>query len=95
MSKEDLHIRVENDFTYHKPVAGDGWALRYDQVSKLTKMVAHDLIELCPEGRDLSLALTHLEDVRMRANKAIACYLPPPPPSVGGSEAPKPSTSQY
>lgn len=28
---------------------------------------------ICPDGRNLSLALTALEDVRMRANAAIAC----------------------
>ncbi len=42
------------------------------QVSEVTFALATKLCELCPPGRNLALALTALEDVRMRANAAIA-----------------------
>ena len=45
-----------------------------EDVSVITELViglgAH-IEALCPEGRNKSLALTHLEDVLTRANKAI------------------------
>jgi hypothetical protein len=59
-SIEDL----KNRFYYHRP----------DQVANdLTFELAVKLTNLLPEGRNLSLVLTHLEDARMRANAAIAC----------------------
>jgi hypothetical protein len=36
------------------------------------------LCQLCYPGRQLSLALTALEEVRMRANASIACDDPRP-----------------
>lgn len=62
---------LENRFLYHKP-AGDAVA-KHAQVSELTLELAKRLRDICPDGRNLSLAMTHLEDVRMRANAAIAC----------------------
>lgn len=50
----------------------------HEAVSELTFDLAVKLIEICPEGRNLALALTALEDVRMRANAAIAVDDPRP-----------------
>ena len=66
---------LENRFIYHpgNPERNH----KHGQVSMLTLQLAKELRDLCPEGRNLSLALTHLEDVRMRANAALACDSPP------------------
>lgn len=62
---------LDNRFRYHKPDPDQ--IQRHASVTELTLQLAKELRDLCPEGRNLSLALTHLEDVRMRANAAIAC----------------------
>lgn len=51
---------------------------RHEKVSELTYELACMLCSFCPPGRNLSLALTALEDVRMRANAAIAVDDPRP-----------------
>lgn len=38
--------------------------------------LAHVVNELCPDGRDKSLAITHLEDALMRSIRAIAVEQP-------------------
>lgn len=66
---------LRNRFFYHPPrdqAAIDAHA----QVSDLTFALACRLTRLCPNGRNLSIALTALEEVRMRANAAIACDTP-------------------
>ena len=65
---------LENRFYYHKATPEKTELHR--QVSTITCELAKVLRDLCPEGRNLALALTHLEDVRMRANAAIACDTP-------------------
>ena len=44
---------------------------RFQIINDATRDLAKLLMELTPEGRSQSIALTHLEDVRMRANAAI------------------------
>lgn len=62
---------LDNRFRYHK---GDAErAKKHDRVTEATLALAKELRDLCPDGRNLALALTHLEDVRMRANAALAC----------------------
>lgn len=58
-------------FFYHPP--RDQQAVRnHEAVSLLMFELAKELCAICPPGRNLSLALTALEEVRMRANAAIA-----------------------
>lgn len=45
---------------------------RFTQINDRTRDLAELLMVLCPPSRNLSLALTALEDVRMRANASIA-----------------------
>lgn len=72
-SREELRRR----FFFHPP--RDAEAIKnHESVSELTFALALDLCMLCPPGRNLSLALTALEDVRMRANAAIAVDDPRP-----------------
>lgn len=68
--KPETLQRIENNFTYHPP-SGDQ-AERYIVIRDEAKAYALLLVELCPESRELSLALTHLEEVAMWANAAIA-----------------------
>lgn len=62
---------LDNRFRYHAPTPEKIKA--HAQVTELTLALAKTLRDLLPEGRNLALTLTHLEDVRMRANMAIAC----------------------
>ena len=57
-------------FTYHPPT-GDQ-ATRYEHIRDTGLGVAILINELCPESREKSLAITHLEEVVMWANAAIA-----------------------
>lgn len=66
----DLRARIEKDFGYHPPK--ESQPERYRAINDACARVAYILAGMCPPGRDLSLALTKLEEVRMRANKAIA-----------------------
>lgn len=62
---------LDNRFRYHRPTEE---AIKLHAiVTEETLALAKKLRDICPDGRNLSLALTHLEDVRMRANAAIAC----------------------
>jgi hypothetical protein len=61
---------LRNRFTYYSPK--DGQPARYQQI----RDAAHDLATLlnqqCPDSREKSLAITHLEDAVMWANASIA-----------------------
>lgn len=63
--------QLSNRFFYHPPKDAEQ-VNKHTAVSTSTYELACSLAALCPEGRQLSLALTALEDVRMRANAAIA-----------------------
>lgn len=66
---------LENRFLYHSgpPSRNE----KHARVSQLCLALAKELNEIMPIGRNHSLALTALEDVRMRANAALACDSPP------------------
>ena len=66
----DLHTRIDNDFTYHAPK--EGQPELYDLLRSKCRALAHDLVGLVPESRELSLALTNLEQVVFWANAAVA-----------------------
>jgi hypothetical protein len=68
---------LDNRFRYHRP--GPDAIAKHAQVTELTLALAKQIRDICPDGRDLSLALTYLEEVRMRANAAIACNPPMEP----------------
>ncbi len=67
----------------------------HERVSAACFELAKELNELCPPGRNHSLMLTALEDVRMRGNAALACDSPKveeppseePPDDVGEYDA--------
>lgn len=65
-----LAERIANDFMYHSPV-GDQ-PRRYEKLRADAKILALEIVELCPDTRERSLALTKLEECVMWANAAIA-----------------------
>lgn len=66
MTPEDL----ENRFTYHAPKPGQG--SRYETIRTRAREFATLVGEFCPDSREKSLAITHLEEAVMWANAAIA-----------------------
>ena len=65
---------LRNRFFYHKP--GPEAVELHTVVSAKCFELACSLTAICPQGRDLNIALTKLEEVRMRANSAIAMTQP-------------------
>ena len=61
---------MEKRFTYHAPL--DGQPEKYEKIRKTAKDLAWLLHSSCPRSRELSLALTKLEESVMWANAAIA-----------------------
>lgn len=61
---------LTNRFTYHPPT--DKTRPKHEKVNDTLIAAAFILNDVCPPGRNLSLALTALEDAKMRANAAIA-----------------------
>jgi len=66
ITPEELDTR----FTYHPP-KGDQ-PERYTKIGEKVRELADLLAEVCPDSREQSLALTHLEETRMWANASIA-----------------------
>jgi hypothetical protein len=61
---------IEKRFAYHAP---DPEKIeKHEHVRSECRKLAYYLNELLPEGREKSLVVTHLEDVMMWANAAIA-----------------------
>lgn len=63
---------IKNRFMYHPP-KHEGIALLHTEVRNRLESVAHFFNHQLPEGREKSLAITHLEEAMMWANAAIAC----------------------
>jgi hypothetical protein len=61
---------IENRFTYHSPK--DDQPERYEKIRFNGKNLAEMINEECPDSREKSLAITHLEQAVMWANAAIA-----------------------
>lgn len=72
-AKVALHRRVANDFAAHPPKTPEAKQL-FDEIAAQCEGLAHYLIEVCPVGRELSLALTNLESAKRNAIAAVACH---------------------
>jgi hypothetical protein len=68
--KSETTLDLANRFTYHAP-KGDQYE-RYQAIRDAQAKFADLLVESCPGSRELSLALTHLEEVGFYANASIA-----------------------
>lgn len=62
--------KLDAAFTYHPPKTDQG--VRYETLREQAKTLAESMTALCPPSRELSLALTNLEQAVMWANAAIA-----------------------
>lgn len=69
-SETIMRERIERDYTYHSPT--DDVVPAYQEIRATAKRLAHRLVDLVPQGRELSKALTKLEEVVMDANAGIA-----------------------
>ena len=49
---------------------------RIEAVREIAKQLGADIIDLCPDTRERSLALTHLEETTMWAVKSIVLHQP-------------------
>lgn len=70
MEKEELKARNANNFKHHPPT--DEQVKRYQAIRRISEEYANFLIDNCPQSRELSLAITNLEQAQMWANAAIA-----------------------
>lgn len=70
-AKERLRQRIENDYTFHPPRNKDD-IQKHEDIRESGKRLALLLVDIVPPGRELSLALTKLEEVTMHANAALA-----------------------
>lgn len=59
-----------NRFTYHPPLPGQPET--YEAIRNKAYTMAKYLDRHCPDGRELSLAITHLEEAVFWANASIA-----------------------
>jgi len=66
IEKKDL----ENRFTYHPPTITQ--QQKYENIRKNLKWIAELINEMCPDSREKSLAITHLEEVSFWSNASIA-----------------------
>ena len=70
VKKPEVFEGIANNFKYHAPK--EGQPERYEEIRAQGKAFAEELVKLCPQSRELSLALTNLESAVMWANAAIA-----------------------
>jgi len=68
--QQDIHERIENDFSFHPATGVTG--PKHDRVRRLMRNVAHELALEVPAGREASVMLTKLEETMMWANAGIA-----------------------
>lgn len=65
-----LNDKIEKAFTYHAPK--EGQPQKYEEIRNKAKELAYLIDENVPISRELSLAMTKLEEVVMWANAGIA-----------------------
>lgn len=63
-------VDLRNRFTYHKPFGTQ--PERYEEIRNAYLQLSVLLISECPESRELSVAITNLEQSSMWANASIA-----------------------
>lgn len=65
-----MPLDLDNIYTYHAPK--EGQPEKYTALREKVKELATLMTELCPESRELSVALTNLETATFWANASIA-----------------------
>lgn len=66
----NLADRIDNDFSYHPPTSSSIEDMK--RIRDHARNLAHLFNNLVPDGRELSTALTKLEEAVMHANAGIA-----------------------
>ncbi len=61
---------LDNRFDYHRP--DEAKAKRHEEARAACKAAAEAINELCPDGREKSLAVTAIEEAMFWANAGIA-----------------------
>lgn len=69
--KDRLRQRIKNDFTFHPP-RDDADIQVHEAIRQQGFAFASMLVEVLPQSRELSLALTKIEEATMHANAALA-----------------------
>lgn len=67
----DVHADINHRFDFHPATTTEKQA-DHGSARAACRLAAHALVELCPPGRELSLALTKLEEAMFWSNAAIA-----------------------
>lgn len=65
-----MNPKIEKAFTYQPPKPGQPET--YQRLRAAFKDLAYLIEEVCPDGREKAVAMTHLETANMWANAAIA-----------------------
>jgi hypothetical protein len=65
-----MNNQIEHNFKYHPPKKDQ--IEKYTEIRDKAKQFAHLLVLRCPESRELSLAITKLEECVMWSNASIA-----------------------
>jgi hypothetical protein len=76
MDRESQLREIDRRFSYHEPFGDQSY--RYKRINDACRDLAELIIDTTPYSREQSLALTALDEVRMRANQSIACNERPP-----------------
>ena len=76
---------VDEVFSYHAPSVEQ--IPKYERLRHEARLFARTLLELCPPSRELSMALSHLQEGVMCANASIALN-PMPVPKKSAWKAP-------
>ena len=71
--RERLHVQVELTLT-NRPLVDPSLESRLETISADLRTAGHAIVDLCPPSRELSLALTSLQETRMFAVAAIALH---------------------
>ena len=69
--KDFMHDRIDHDFAFH-PATTEEKRNAHASVRGQCRALAHFIVDTCPEGREMSLALTALEECMHWANAALA-----------------------
>lgn len=72
MINEKTSQQIENNFKYH--AVNQSQIEQQNSIRLMCKNLAHKINKECPESREKSLSLTHLEEVMFFANSAISRY---------------------
>lgn len=81
----DFRAEVENNFSYHR--VSPEIAAKMAELRAKFKALAHEILDVCPETRERTLGVTHLEEAMMWTIGSLARQAPPtdPPPLSGSS----------